>query len=89
MGGGKHWRELTSPFLFVKTQACFLACPGLPPALAAGHPTGPAHTSQPLSLSCHLPLHSRNEFLDTILPTHMLKCIVVKIFFKCFAGISH
>lgn len=49
----------------------FPGVPVLPPALAAGHPTaGPAHSSQPLSL-CHLPLHSRNEFLDTIPPTHV------------------
>lgn len=35
--------------------------------------------SQPLSLSCHLPLHSRNEFLDTIPLTHIFKYAVVKI----------
>lgn len=64
----------------------FPGMPVLPPALAAGHPTaGPAHSSQP---SCHLPLRSRNEFLDTIPPTHVFKYIVVKVFLKCFAGIS-
>lgn len=72
---------LISPFLFVKSQACFLACQVVPPAPVAGHPTaGLAHSSQPLSLSCHLPVHSRNEFLDTIPPTHMFRYIVTKIF---------